>query len=47
LRPEPIEPPGCPQPPPLGWPTIERMGNHLDIVNHADAIVGTIIELAS
>jgi pimeloyl-ACP methyl ester carboxylesterase len=31
----------------LGWPTIERMGNHLDIVNDADAIVGTIIELAS
>src|SRR5439155_11779121 len=31
----------------LGWPTIERIGNHLDIVNHPEAIAGTIIELAS
>lgn len=31
----------------LGWPTIERIGNHLDIVNDAEAIAGTIIELAS
>ena len=31
----------------LGWPTIERIGNHLDIVNHAEDIAGTIIELAS
>ena len=29
-----------------GWATIERLGGHLDIVNDADAIAGTIIELA-
>jgi pimeloyl-ACP methyl ester carboxylesterase len=31
----------------LGWPTIEHIGNHLDIVNDPDAIAGTIIKLAS
>lgn len=31
----------------LGWPTIERIGNHLDIVNDADAVAGTIMELAN
>jgi pimeloyl-ACP methyl ester carboxylesterase len=31
----------------MGWRTIERIGNHLDIVNDADAIANTIIELAT
>lgn len=31
----------------LGWPMIERLGNHLDIVNEAEAIAGSIIDLAS
>ncbi len=31
----------------LGWPTIERIGNHLDIVNDADSVAGTIIDLAT
>lgn len=31
----------------LGWPTIERLGSHLDIVNAADPIARSLIELAS
>jgi hypothetical protein len=31
----------------LGWPTVERLGGHLDIVNRPDDIARTILELAS
>jgi hypothetical protein len=31
----------------LGWPTIERLGGHLDIVNHPHDIARAIVELAS
>jgi pimeloyl-ACP methyl ester carboxylesterase len=31
----------------LGWPTVERLGGHLDIVNDPDEIARTILELAS
>ena len=31
----------------LGWPTIEHLGSHLDIVNDAGAISHELIELAS
>jgi len=30
----------------LGWPTVERLGGHLDIVNDPHGIARTIIELA-
>jgi hypothetical protein len=30
----------------LGWPVIERLGNHLDIVNDPQPIARTIVELA-
>jgi pimeloyl-ACP methyl ester carboxylesterase len=29
----------------LGWPTIERLGSHLDIVNHPTAIARDLLEL--
>lgn len=31
----------------LGWPTVDRPGGHLDIVNDPDGIARTIVELAT
>jgi hypothetical protein len=31
----------------LGWPTVERVGGHLDIVNDPDGIARTIVELVT
>jgi hypothetical protein len=31
----------------LGWPTVDRPGGHLDIVNDEDGIARTIVELAT
>jgi hypothetical protein len=31
----------------LGWPTVERLGGHLDIVNDPDHVAHTILELAT
>jgi hypothetical protein len=29
----------------LGWPVIEHLGNHLDIVNHPEALARHLVEL--
>ncbi|MGH9212860.1 MAG: hypothetical protein ACRD2C_19650 [Acidimicrobiales bacterium] len=29
----------------LGWPVIERLGNHLDIVSDADSVAHELIEI--
>ncbi len=29
----------------LGWPTVERLGSHLDLVNHPDAIAQSILQV--
>jgi hypothetical protein len=29
----------------LGWPVVERLGNHLDIVNDAEEITEILVEL--
>jgi hypothetical protein len=31
----------------LGWPTVDRLGGHLDIANDPDRIAGMIVELAT
>jgi hypothetical protein len=28
----------------MGWPTIERLGTHLDVVNHPDRVAQTLTE---
>ena len=31
----------------LRWPTVDRLGGHLDTANYPDRIAGIIVELAS
>ncbi len=31
----------------LGWPTVELLGGHLDIVNRPEAVAGGLIKLAT